>query len=203
FLFNLAGISIWNYFKDCLNATSDTFKSNAGMFSKVYFPRIIVPISVVISNLLKFGIQLLILLVFYIYYYSNGSDIRPSGLIVFFPLLIIFMGLLGLGMGMIISSMVTKYRDLKYLINFGVQLLMYTSAVMYPLSLMREKLPQFAWLVNYNPLAYIVEAGRYMILSEGTFSMNGMLYTLIITILVLILGIIIFNRTERSFVDTV
>ena len=203
FLFNLAGITTWNYFKNCLQATSNTFAGNAGIFSKVYFPRMIMPISSVITNLIQFGIQLLIFIGFYIYYYFNVAAISLNKYTFLFPLMIVLMGLLGLGLGMIISSMVTKYRDLKYLLNFGVQLLMYISAVMYPLSLMREKLPRFAWLVEYNPLAYIIESGRYMLLSDGTISMTGMLYTILITFVVLFVGIIIFNRAEKNFIDTV
>ncbi len=203
FLFNLAGISIWNYFRSCFSATSDTFTSNAGIFSKVYFPRLISPLSVVISNLIKFGIQLFIFIGFYIYYYTQGADVSLNRTLVFFPFLVILMGLLGLGLGMIISSFVTKYRDLKYLVSFGTQLLMYTSAVMYPLGLMREKLPNYAWLVEYNPLAYIIEAVRYMLLSTGEFSTSGLLFTLVTTFVILFVGIVIFNRTERHFIDTV
>lgn len=203
FLFNLAGISIWNYFKSCLTATSDTFRSNAGIFSKVYFPRIISPLSVVISNLMRFGIQLLIFIGFYVYYYFAGASIALNSSIVLFPFLIVIMGLLGLGLGMVISSMVTKYRDLKYLLNFGVQLLMYTSAVMYPLALMREKLPDYAWLVEYNPMAYVIEAGRYMLLSSGSLSIQGLLFTSISTIIIVLLGVLIFNKTEKRFVDIV
>lgn len=203
FLFNLAGISVWNYFNTCLSATSDTFKTNAAIFGKVYFPRIIVPLSIIISNLMKFGIQLLIFIAFYIYYYINGAAIHVDGSIVFFPVLVLLMGLIGLGLGMIISSMVTKYRDLKFLVGFGVQLLMYVSAVMYPLALMREKLPKIAWLVEYNPLAYMIETARFMLLGTGTFSWFGILYTVGVTMLVLLLGIIIFNRTEKTFIDTV
>ncbi|WP_242091630.1 ABC transporter permease [Aestuariivivens sediminicola] len=203
FLFNLAGISVWNYFKNCLQATSDTFRSNAGIFSKVYFPRLISPLSVVISNLIKFGIQLLVFIGFYIYYYFKGATVSVNTSLIFFPVLIILMGLLGLGLGMIISSMVTKYRDLKYLLNFGVQLLMYTSAVMYPLALVRDKLPRFAWLVEYNPMAYVIEAARYMLLSTGNISVNGIVFTCFVTLTVLFLGLIIFNKTEKSFIDTV
>ncbi len=203
FLFNLAGISIWNYFKSCLTSTSDTFRSNAGIFSKVYFPRLILPLSTIISNLMRFGIQLLILIGFYVYYFIAGASIHINKLMILFPIFIILMGLLGLGLGMIISSMVTKYRDLKFLMNFGVQLLMYLSAVMYPLVLMREKLPQFAWLVEYNPVAYIVESTRFMFFSEGTFSINGIIYTFLVTIITLFFGIIIFNKTEKSFIDTI
>jgi lipopolysaccharide transport system permease protein len=203
FLFNLAGITVWNYFKSCLTATSDTFRSNAGIFSKVYFPRVISPLSVIISNLFKFGIQLLIFIGFYIYYKSSGAMINVDITVLLFPILIVIMGLMGLGLGMIISSLVTKYRDLKYLLNFGVQLLMYTSAVMYPIALMREKLPRFAWLVDYNPIAYVIEATRFMLLGEGQLSTFGLSYTLITTTIVLILGMIIFNRTEKTFIDTV
>ncbi|TXG38851.1 ABC transporter permease [Seonamhaeicola maritimus] len=203
FLFNLAGISVWTYFKSCLTGTSNTFASNAGMFSKVYFPRIIIPLSVVITNLFKFGIQLLIFIGFYIYYYVNGAQIHVNGLIILFPVLVVIMGLFGLGIGMLISSMVTKYKDLKFLIGFGVQLLMYLSAVMYPLSLMREKLPRFAWLVEYNPMAYVVETARFMLLSDGTMSWYGLLYTCVITLIVLFFGILIFNATEKKFIDTV
>ncbi|WP_055445279.1 ABC transporter permease [Lacinutrix himadriensis] len=203
FLFNLAGISIWGYFNKCLTATSDTFKSNAAVFGKVYFPRIIVPLSIIISNLLKFGIQLLIFIAFYVYYVVNDAAIHIDSSVVFFPLLILLMGLLGLGIGMIISSLVTKYRDLKFLVGFGVQLLMYVSAVMYPLALMREKLPKIAWIVEYNPVAYIIETARFMLLGTGTFSWFGILYTVGVTFVILFFGIIIFNRTEKTFIDTV
>lgn len=203
FLFNLAGVSVWNYFKSCLTSTSNTFSGNAGIFSKVYFPRIISPLSSVISNLLRFTIQLLVFIAFYLYFYLNGATISISEYVFIFPLLIILMALLGLGLGMIISSMVTKYRDVKFLLNFGVQLLMYLSAVMYPLALMREKLPQFAWLVEYNPLAYIIEATRYVLLSDGSFSIKGLVFTSLVTIFIFFVGLIIFNKTEKTFIDTV
>lgn len=203
FLFNLAGVSIWNYFNTCLIATSDTFKTNAAIFGKVYFPRVIVPLSIIISNLIKFGIQLLIFIAFYIFYVYNNAAIHVDANIVFFPFLVLLMGLLGLGFGMIISSLVTKYRDLKFLVGFGVQLLMYVSAVMYPLALMREKLPTISWVVEYNPLAYIVETARFMLLGTGTFSWFGILYTTAVTLVVFLFGIIIFNRTEKTFIDTV
>ena len=203
FLFNLAGISIWNYFSTCLSSTSDTFRSNASIFGKVYFPRIIVPLSIIISNLMKFMIQLLIFIAFYIYYYLSGAAIHITDSLVFFPIIVMLMGLLGLGIGMFISSMVTKYRDLKFLVGLGVQLLMYVSAVMYPLALMREKLPKIAWVVEYNPLAYIIETARYMLLGTGTFSWFGIIYTVVVTLVVLMLGIVVFNRTEKTFIDTV
>lgn len=201
FLFNLAGITIWNYFKECLIGTSDTFKKNEAIFGKVYFPRIIMPMSIVVSNLLKFGIQLLIFVFFYIYFILKGHDLMPNMSILLLPVLILFMGMLGLGLGMIISSMVTKYRDLTFLVSFGVQLLMYISLVVLPLSLFQEK--GFEWAVAYNPMAYIIETGRFLLLGEGTVSEFGIVYTVLVSIFVLLLGITIFNKTEKTFIDTI
>ena len=203
FLFNLAGITIWNYFTACLNDTSDTFKKNAAIFGKVYFPRIIMPLSVVISNLLKFGIQFLIFIAFYIYYYCIGTPLSFNTTAIFFPLLIILMGILGLGLGMIISSLVTKYRDFTYLIGFGVQLLMYLSAVMYPMALLKEKIPKYSFLVEYNPLAYLIETARFMLLDVGQVSFLGLCYTFGVTVSMFFIGLLIFNKTEKSFIDTV
>jgi len=203
FLFNLAGIIVWNYFTSCLNETSDTFKKNANIFGKVYFPRVIMPMATVITNLVKLGIQLLIFIGFYVYFLVQGMENTLSYTILFFPLLVVIMGLMGLGLGMIISSMVTKYRDLTFLVSFGVQLLMYVSAVMYPMALIKEKLPQLGWLIEYNPLAYVVETARYILLNEGTVSIGGLVYTGVITVLLFLLGLVIFNRTEKSFIDTV
>ena len=203
FLFNLGSITIWNYFTSCLNGTSDTFKNNAGIFGKVYFPRIISPLTVVISNLLKFGIQLAIFLGFYLYFYSQGAAISFNSWTFLFPFVVILMGVLGLGLGMMISSLVTKYRDLTYLIGFGVQLLMYISGVFYPMSLIQQKAPEYAWVIQYNPLAYIVESGRYMLLSVGELPLWGMVYTTVFTIVVFLVGILLFNQTEKRFIDTV
>lgn len=203
FLFNLAGITVWNYFTACLNGTSDTFRSNAAIFGKVYFPRIIMPLSVVISNLLKFGIQFFIFIAFYLYFYFNGAGISLNPLVAFFPVLVVFMGFLGLAMGMIISSLVTKYRDFSYLIGFGVQLLMYLSAVVYPMALIQEKMPQYAWLIHYNPLAYVIETTRYLLLNIGQVSIPGLVYTFVLILLLFFIGLLIFNRTEKSFIDTV
>jgi len=203
FLFNLAGITVWNYFTACLNGTSNTFAGNAGIFGKVYFPRIITPMSVVISNLIKFGIQFLIFVAFYIYFYVQGVDLSINGLVLLFPVLIITMGILGLGLGMLISSLVTKYRDFSNLIGFGVQLLMYLSAVMYPMELIKQKLPDYGWLVQYNPLAYLIETTRYMLLNVGEISVSGLGYTFLVTVVVFFVGLLIFNKTEKSFIDTV
>lgn len=204
FLYNLAGITAWNYFKDCLIATSDTFKGNQHIFGKVYFPRVILPLSIVVSNLIKFSIQILVFISFYIYYYFyKGIDISPNNLVFLFPVLVIIMGFLSLGLGMIISSMVTKYRDLVFLLQFGVQLLMYLSLVAYPLSLIQEKLPKLSWIIEYNPMAQIIEASRYLLLDTGSISLGWMLYTTVFTIIVFILGLLIFNRTEKRFIDTI
>lgn len=203
FLFNLAGITIWNYFTACFSGTSNTFSANSGIFGKVYFPRLIMPLVAVISNLVRFGIQLFIFMVFYAYYYYKGADIRINEYAILFPVMVLIMGILGLGLGMIISSMVTKYRDLNILVKFGMQLLMYISAVMYPVSYFVDKLPEYAWVVQYNPLSFVIESVRYMLLSTGVFNISMFIYTLITTITVLFLGIIIFNRAEKSFIDTI
>ena len=202
FLFNLAGITTWNYFKECLLATSDTFKKNEQIFGKVYFPRIIMPMSIVVSNLLKFGIQLLIFLGFYLYYvFYTTTVVRPNQLLFLFPVLILIMGMLGLGLGMIISSMVTKYRDLTFLVSFGTQLLMYISLVVIPFSLFQEK--GVEWLVMYNPMGYIIEMARFLLLNEGNISQFGIAYTFISSVICLFFGTVIFNKTEKTFIDTI
>ncbi len=206
FLFNLAGITSWNYFKECLTGTADTFKKNATIFGKVYFPRVIMPMSIVVSNLIKFLIQLLVFVGFYIYFVfftDKASNARPQDIVLFLPILIFFMGILGLGLGMIISSLVTKYRDLTFLVSFGVQLLMYGSAVMYPLSYFEEKLPNLLWLVKYNPMTIVIETFRSMTLGTNMITPKLLLYAMCFSIIVFLLGLVIFNRTEKSFIDTV
>jgi len=206
FLFNLAGITSWNYFKDCLVGTSDTFKKNENIFGKVYFPRVIMPMSVVVSNLLKFGIQLLVFIGFYIYFlYFTGStfNVMPQLSLLLLPLLIGLMALLGLGFGMIISSMTTKYRDLTFLVQFGVQLLMYGSAVMYPMSYFKDKLPNYYWLIEWNPIAIIIESFRTMVFGVGELDINKLIYTIITSFIIFLIGLIIFNKTEKSFIDTI
>nr|WP_040287989.1 ABC transporter permease [Bizionia argentinensis] len=204
FLFNLAGITAWNYFKECLTGTSSTFTANQSIFGKVYFPRVIVPMSITISNLLKFGIQLGIFIGFYVYYAFQGRTLGFNSHVFLLPIYIIMMALLGLGLGMIISSMTTKYRDLTILVGFGVQLLMYVSAVPYPVSEAKAKFPEaVALIVEYNPLTQIIEGFRYMLLNTGTFSWFGFLYTLAISMVLFLIGLVIFNKTEKSFIDTV
>jgi len=204
FLFNLAGITAWNYFKECLTGTSGTFTRNQNIFGKVYFPRVIMPMSITISNLLKFGIQLSIFLCFYAYYAFQGTSLGFNSHLFLIPVYILMMALLGLGLGMIISSMTTKYRDLSVLVGFGVQLLMYVSAVPYPVSEAKLKFPEWVVpFVEYNPLTQIIEGFRYMLLNTGSFSWAGFLYTLLISFVFFTLGLIIFNKTEKSFIDTI
>ncbi len=212
FLFNLAGITSWNYFSGCIKGTSDTFKKNQGIFGKVYFPRVIMPMSTVISNLMKFGIQLLVFVCFYIYFVfftDLANNSIPQIELIVLPVLVVLMGFLGLGLGMSISSMTTKYRDLTFLVGFGVQLLMYASAVMYPIELIKQKveadiIPKFAGVfIEYNPMAVIIEMFRYMTLGIGTFNVNKLIYTGIICLSIFLVGLIIFNRTEKTFIDTI
>ncbi|RRO13338.1 ABC transporter permease [Flavobacteriaceae bacterium 14752] len=203
FLFNLAGITAWGYFKECLNGSSSTFTKNANIFGKVYFPRVIMPMSVTISNLVKFGIQLSIFIGFYIYYVSSGASVSPNQNLILFPVYVMMMALSGLGLGMVVSSFTTKYRDLTQLLTFAVQLLMYLSAVPFPMSMVQGKMPEYYWVFKYNPLAHIIEGFRFMTLDTGIFSMFSFLYALGFSILVFLIGLVIFNRTEKSFIDTV
>lgn len=203
FLFNLTGITAWNYFNQCFTSTSNTFNQNAALFGKVYFPRVIVPLSKVIAGLVKFGIQILILIIFYIYFIYQGSSVIPNANLILFPMYVILMAFMGLGFGMIISAMTTKYRDLTVLIGFATSLLVYISAVPYPLSQVKEKMPDIAWVVQLNPLTQIIEGFRYMILDEGIFNLTSFIYTIIVSVFIFLIGLIVFNRTEKNFIDTV
>jgi lipopolysaccharide transport system permease protein len=202
-LFYMAGITAWGYFADCLTKTSTVFKDNANIFSKVYFPRLIMPLSIVVSNLVRFGVQMLLFLMLIGYYYFVGADFNITLYILLFPVLIILMALQGLGLGMIITAMTTKYRDLAFLVTFGVQLLMYATTVIYPLSVALIKFPKYAWLIAYNPMTPIIETFRLGFLGEGTFSLISFIYCITITIILSVLGILIFNKVEKNFVDTV
>ncbi|MBG16158.1 MAG: ABC transporter permease [Crocinitomicaceae bacterium] len=200
-LFYLAGITCWNYFSECLNKTSNTFIENQNIFGKVYFPRIIIPISIVASSLIKFKIQfLLFLLVFFYYLFSENTHINPNLYIFLFPILLLTTSLLSLGVGLIITSLTTKYRDFRFLIQFGVQLWMYATPIIYPLSTLDGKLKTMAIL---NPMTSIIETFKFGFLGQGTFNWYYLLYTFIITFLLLFLGIRIFNKTEQNFMDTV
>lgn len=199
-LFYLSGIIMWNYFSECFLRTSDTFTQNAGVFGKVYFPRLITPISLLISNVLKFLIQFSLFLAFCIYYWSNGLKMNIQLEIIIFPFLIILLALIGVGFGLIFSSLTTKYKDLKFLIAFGVQLIMYATPVIYPMSTLPAKVQSILW---WNPLTHIIEAFKFSFLGAGCFDVKGLFYSLFFTMTVLFSGIIIFNKTEKSFMDTV
>ena len=199
-LFYLAGITAWNYFADCLTKTSTVFRDNANIFGKVYFPRLILPLSIVTSNLVRFGVQMLLFFTMLFYYFWQGAVFTPTLALLMFPLLILLMALLGLGLGLIITAMTTKYRDLAFLVSFGVQLLMYTTTVIYPLSAAPAK---YKHIIELNPMTGIIEAFRYSFLGKGEFSAWSIGYSAMITLIVLFLGIVIFNKTEKTFVDTV
>jgi lipopolysaccharide transport system permease protein len=199
-IFYLSGVVAWNYFASCLNKTSDTFVANAGIFGKVWFPRLSVPISIVISNLITFAIQFILFLGFWFYFLLIGSTINPQPLILILPLLILQMAALGLGCGIIISSLTTKYRDLTQLVGFGVQLWMFATPVVYPISRIPAK---FQWIIALNPMAPIVELFRYSFLGAGTIIPWQIGLSIFNTIIILVIGIVLFSRIEKSFMDTV
>ena len=200
-LFYLSGITLWNYFSDCFNKTSNTFVANAGIFGKVYFPRLATPISIVFSNLIKLGIQVLLFLAIMGYQIIfKGAEVNINLHILILPFLIILMAVMGLGLGIIFSALTTKYRDLSFLLAFGIQLLMYATPIIYPLSYTSGKLHT---LISMNPLTPILESFRYAFFSIGTFDWSGLAYTSIFSFSVLFFGIIIFNQVEKSFMDTV
>lgn len=203
-LFYMAGITAWNYFADCLTKTSTVFKDNAHIFGKVYFPRMIMPLSIVVSNLVRFGVQMLLfLLMMGYYYFVVDAHFNVTWAICLFPLVVTLMAMLGLGTGMIISAMTTKYRDLAFLVAFGVQLLMYATTVIYPLSTAIKKYPAYAWIIAYNPMTPIIEVFKYGFLGEGIFSLGSLCYATAVTLGLLIVGILIFNKVEKTFVDSV
>lgn len=202
-LFYMAGITAWNYFSDCLTKTSTVFRDNAGIFGKVYFPRLIMPLSIVVSNLVRFGVQMLLFFLmigYYLFQNEMGSLFHPNMYMLLFPVLVLMMALLGLGLGLIITALTTKYRDLAFLITFGVQLMMYATTVIYPLSAAPAK---YKWLIELNPMTGIIEAFRYGFLGQGEFTFNSFGYSVGFTLVSLILGVLIFNKTEKTFVDTV
>ena len=199
-LFYLSGITLWNYFADCFNKTSETFTANANIFGKVYFPRVVVPLSIVISNLIKFGVQLVLFLGVYLYFFFSSDAIQPNLYLLLLPILILIMGGLGLGFGLIFSSLTTKYRDLKFLLQFGIQLMMYASPIVYPLSIVEGK---YRLLLLANPVTGIIEAFRYSFLGLGTFNWLYLAYSLGFMTIILLIGIYIFDSIEKSFMDTV
>jgi lipopolysaccharide transport system permease protein len=200
FLFYLSGTVIWGYFAMCLTKTSNTFVENAGIFGKVYFPRLVVPISVVISCLIHFTIQFMVFLGFLGFFYWRGAPVQPSYWVLLTPLLLICLAGLGLGFGIVVSSLTTKYRDLAHLVGFGTQLWMYATPVIYPLSVAPEK---WRWLIALNPLAPVIEFFRFAFLGVSTLSPVYLLYTAGFMVVILLAGILLFNKVEATFMDTV
>lgn len=199
-LFYLAGITCWHYFAECLNKTSNVFMDNAHVFGKVYFPRIIVPLSIVCSNLIKFSIYLLLMVIMMLWYIHKNEITGVNSYALLLPILLLLMAMFGLGLGMIVSSLTTKYRDLAFLVGFGVQLLMWASTVVYPLSAAPAK---FKWLVALNPMTPLLETFRYGYLGAGSFSWSSLGISALMITIVAIVGLLFFNKAERTFIDTV
>ena len=198
--FYLAGVTIWNYFSQTLTTVSTVFTANAAIFGKVYFPRLTMPLSIVLSNLVRFGIQFALFLGVWGYYLITQHSLHPNLYILLTPLLLVLMGLLSLGLGMIFSALTTKYRDLAMLLTFGVQLLMYATPVIYPLSRLPLKYKTF---ILANPLSSIVETFRYAFLGSGSFSWGYLGYSTAFTMAILAIGTVVFNKVQKSFTDTV
>ena len=198
-VFYMAGITLWGYFSTCLTTVSGVFNANAGIFGKVYFPRLIMPLTIVISNLMKFGVQFL-LFVCFVGYFTLQNQIHPNSWILLTPLIIVLMALISMGIGLILSSMTTKYKDLNQLIGFGVQLFMYATPVIYPSS----SVPQnYQWVVELNPLVGLFDYMRFAYLGVGTFSISDLIYPSVFSIVILALGVLVFNKTQKTFMDTV
>lgn len=198
-LFYLAGVTLWNYFSSCLTGTSNVFTGNAAIFGKVYFPRLVMPLTIVISNLMRFGVQMGLFLAVFIYYYIIG-EVQPNLWILATPFLIVLMAAFALGMGMIFSSLTTKYRDVQMLLGFGVSLFMYVTPVIYPLSALP---PKFKAIAAYNPLSGIFECFKYAWLGVGEFSAGMLVISSFIIFALLAIGTVIFNKVEKGFMDTV
>jgi lipopolysaccharide transport system permease protein len=200
-LFYMSGITIWNYFQACLMNTSNTFITNAAIFGKVYFPRLVIPLSVILSNLVRFGIQFLLLFAAMLYYSYNGYPLHITFNWLLIPFILFLMAGTGLGLGIIISSLTTKYRDLTVLMTFAIQLGMYATPVAYPLSFLSHS--RYRLLISLNPLSSLLEGFRYALFGAGTFTLGGLLYTVCFMVISLFFGVLLFNKVERSFMDTV
>ena len=198
-IFYMAGITLWNYFSNCLTSVSGVFNANAGIFGKVYFPRLIMPLTIVVSNLMKFGVQFLLFISFVVYFTFN-HQISPNSWILLTPFIILLMALISMGIGLILSSMTTKYKDLNQLISFGIQLFMYATPVIYPSSSVPEN---FKWVLDWNPLVGLFEYMRYAYMGIGTFDVYDLVYPSVFSIVILFLGILVFNKTQKTFMDTV
>lgn len=199
-LFYLAGIVMWGYFAECFNQTSDTFSQNANIFGKVFFPRLIIPLSKVTSAIIKFLIQFCLFLALYIFFFFKGENIKPQIYILLLPFLLLLMAGIGLGFGLVFSSLTTKYKDLKFLIQFAVQLLMYATPIIYSLNYLPEK---YRFWIELNPITHVIEAFKFSFLGAGTLSLSGLLYSTFFAVVILFCGILIFNKTEKNFMDTV
>lgn len=202
-LFYLAGITLWNYFSESLTKTSETFMTNQAVFGKVYFPRLIAPLSIIISGLIKMFIQFGLFIFVYIYFVATKVNVHPNVYAFLFPLLILILAALSLGFGIIITSLTTKYRDLRFLISFAIQLWMYATPVIYPLSVMEGNYEKYIWLIKANPLTSVMETFKFGFLGEGSFSWVSLGYSTLFSFLILIIAILIFNRVERSFMDVI
>ena len=198
--FYLAGITIWNYFSEALTKTSTVFKDNASLFGKVYFPRLIMPLAIVCSGLMKFAIQFGLFIAVVLYFTFINPKIHPNLWVLITPFLVLLMATFALGLGMIFSSLTTKYKDLVFLLSFGIQLFMYATPVVYPTSAMPTK---FAWLLHINPLTGIFECFRYAYLGTGSFQPMDLIISTILIGLLFFIGIVIYNKVEKSFMDTV
>lgn len=199
-VFYMSGITLWNYFAECLNKTSTVFRDNANIFGKVYFPRLIMPLSIVVSNLVRLGIQMVLFLSVWAYYLVEGNALHPNLMLLLIPYLIFLMAVIGLGAGMLISALTTKYRDLVFLLSFGVQLLMYATPVIYSMNTLPVK---FAWIIKANPLSFIIETFRFAFTGSGYFSWYALGYSSLAALVLLVFGTLVFNKVEKSFMDTV
>jgi len=200
FLFYMSGNILWAYFADCLTKTSNTFVANTNLFGKVYFPRMAVPVSILISNLITFAMQFIFFLLFVGFFALRGSEIHPNLWILAFPILLLIMAGLGLGLGILISAMTTKYRDLRFLVSFGVTLLMYATPVIYPASSVPA---QYQTIIHLNPVTSIIETFRYGFLGSGTVNPWGLVYSFVFMVVIVVIGSIVFNRVEATFMDTI
>lgn len=198
-VFYMAGITLWNYFSGCLTAVSGVFNANAGIFGKVYFPRLIMPLTIVISNLMKFGVQFLLFIGFVVYF-TTQNLINPNAYILLTPVIILIMATTAMGIGLILSSMTTKYKDLNQLISFGIQLFMYATPVIYPSSSVPS---QYAWVVQCNPLVGLFDYMRFAYLGSGSFQLSALYFPMLFAIFILIIGVVVFNKVQQTFMDTV
>jgi len=197
-LFFLAGTVCWGYFNSCVTNTAATFTSNAGLFDKVYFPRLVVPISQLIVNLIGFGMQMALFLAFYVYYFAQGADIAMGWRIVVLPVLLLQMAALGLGVGCMVSAVTTRFRDLQIMLGFFMQLWMYASCVVYPLSMVPEN---WRWLYALNPMVFIIEAFRFAFMGQGTVYLWQIVVSFFVSLAFVLVGLVMFNKTQRTCVD--